>query len=139
MLVFTSFLIKNIITIIVTKHHYMPMKYSFLICILTIFYSCEQNPTYPSNEWGCQQMLVVKTMGMEAVQGQLIAYNWSVEKRAWIKASTEMPIVVGYKGSAWGKGLHADTFLKPPFKHEGDRKSPVGIFYLSSFFGYHVR
>jgi L,D-peptidoglycan transpeptidase YkuD (ErfK/YbiS/YcfS/YnhG family) len=114
----------------------MFLKYTFLICILTTLYGCEKYPIYPSDKWGCQQMIVVKTADMNAVQGQMIAYDWSSEKREWVQASETIPMVVGYKGSAWGKGLHAEKLLEPPFKREGDRKSPVGIFYLSSFFGY---
>jgi L,D-peptidoglycan transpeptidase YkuD (ErfK/YbiS/YcfS/YnhG family) len=115
----------------------MHPRFAFLVFVMALsFYGCERNPIYLSNKWGCKQLLVVKTASMDSIQGQLFAYEWSEGKKEWQIASQAIPMVVGYKGLAWGDGLQDSRFNQKPFKKEGDRKSPIGIFFMSSLFGY---
>ena len=117
----------------------MTSRIVFLLFIILVALSCTlKSPLSLSEKWGCKQIIVVKTAGMDSIKGHLVAYNWSDEKRQWVVASKEIPMVVGYKGLAWGKGLHDEKLNEKPLKKEGDRRSPVGLFYLSSFFGYGV-
>jgi L,D-peptidoglycan transpeptidase YkuD (ErfK/YbiS/YcfS/YnhG family) len=106
----------------------------FLLFLTAFIASCK--PINFNEQWGCKQIIVVKTAHKDSIQGRLRAYNWSDEKQDWVAASEEIPMVVGYKGLAWGKGLQEEKFNQEPFKKEGDRRSPIGLFYLSAFFGY---
>jgi L,D-peptidoglycan transpeptidase YkuD (ErfK/YbiS/YcfS/YnhG family) len=106
----------------------------FLLFLIAFTASCK--PINFNEQWGCKQIIVVKTAHKDSIQGHLKAYNWSDEKQEWVAASEEIPMVVGYKGLAWGAGLHEEKFNEQPFKKEGDRRSPIGLFYLSAFFGY---
>lgn len=82
----------------------------------------------------CQQIIVVLTMGWDSVQGNLRMFER--EGKSWVKTNISAPIVVGEKGMAWGIGLHSSLLASEPFKREGDRKSPAGIFSLGSAFGH---
>jgi len=53
----------------------------------------------------------------------------------WHPAVKDFPVVVGRSGLGWGRGVNAPVNLPGPVKHEGDGKSPAGIFRLSSAFG----
>lgn len=106
--------------------------FSFLITTI----SCEQRPIYLSEKFESKQILVVKTVHQDSIKGQMVAYDWSDEHQQWLIASKNIPIVVGDSGLAWGRGLHHGNFNKKPYKKEGDKRSPAGIFYLSSLFGY---
>jgi L,D-peptidoglycan transpeptidase YkuD (ErfK/YbiS/YcfS/YnhG family) len=88
------------------------------------------------NKLGSKQILVVKTPNYDVIQGTLTAYEWDDKATKWQPLTETIGIVVGGKGLAWGAGLHDAAFNQPPFKKEGDKKSPAGLFYLSSLFGY---
>lgn len=57
---------------------------------------------------------------------------------AWRLDHAAVPIVVGRTGLAWGIGFDAldDAAHPGPHKHEGDGKSPAGVFPLDTVFGY---
>ena len=50
--------------------------------------------------------------------------------------------MIGSAGAAWGSGLHglgAPAGRDGPRKHEGDRKSPAGVFAIRGAYGYAAR
>lgn len=56
----------------------------------------------------------------------------------WQAVGSSWPAVIG-NGAAWGRGLHGDGppgGQLGPNKHEGDGKSPAGIFQLRAAYGY---
>jgi L,D-peptidoglycan transpeptidase YkuD (ErfK/YbiS/YcfS/YnhG family) len=64
---------------------------------------------------------------------------WKRDGRAWKKDGEAWPGVIGKAGAAWGDGLHgsgAPDGQKGPAKHEGDGKSPAGVFALRGAYGY---
>lgn len=85
---------------------------------------------------GSKQILVVKTPNFDVIQGTLTAYEWDEKAQNWQPLTETIGVVVGGKGLAWGAGLQDASFNQPPLKKEGDKKSPAGLFYLSSLFGY---
>lgn len=79
---------------------------------------------------GEKKLIVVTTLGWNAVQGTLTRY----ERRdhLWIKVSEPIAVVVGRAGLAWDPELtreNTDRYLGP-IKHEGDGRSPAGLFQL---------
>lgn len=87
-------------------------------------------------KFGSKQILVVKTADFSIIQGNLRAFEWNEQKGNWQPLTDYISIVVGGKGLAWGAGLQDAAFNQAPLKKEGDKKSPAGLFYLSSLFGY---
>ncbi|MGE5313551.1 MAG: L,D-transpeptidase family protein [Acidobacteriota bacterium] len=59
-----------------------------------------------------------------------------VEPGHWELAAPSWRVVYGDSGMAWGLGLHPAPKSDTLFKHEGDRRSPAGIFELGTFCGY---
>jgi L,D-peptidoglycan transpeptidase YkuD (ErfK/YbiS/YcfS/YnhG family) len=58
---------------------------------------------------------------------------------AWQPSGPSWQGVIGRTGAAWGTGLHgtgAPRGRTGPAKHEGDGKSPAGVFGLAASFGY---
>jgi D-alanyl-D-alanine dipeptidase len=49
------------------------------------------------------------------------------------------PVVLGHNGMGWGRGLPLSEPRPGPIKHEGDGKSPAGLFALGTAFGYAPR
>ncbi len=111
------------------------MKFFIFFTCLIVVVGCEQQPIYLSEKFSSKQILVVKTAHRDSVKGQMMAYDWSDTKQQWLVASESIPIVVGDSGMAWGEGLHDNRLNQQLVKKEGDKKSPMGIFYLSSLFG----
>ena len=51
------------------------------------------------------------------------------------KVGSEIPLVLGRSGMAWGIGISDYRSLAGPAKREGDGKSPAGFFHLNQSFG----
>jgi L,D-peptidoglycan transpeptidase YkuD (ErfK/YbiS/YcfS/YnhG family) len=82
-----------------------------------------------------QQLLVVSSDGFTNNKATLQAYTR--EKNGWDKAFEPVEVNLGRNGLAWGEGLIEFAHRKDePIKHEGDGKSPAGLFTLDLFFGY---
>ncbi|MCB0522481.1 MAG: hypothetical protein H6577_25005 [Lewinellaceae bacterium] len=61
-------------------------------------------------------------------------YRFDKKGKNWNQTGHAYPVNLGWKGLAWGRGLH-----KPQpgtQKQEGDGKSPAGIFRFGTAFGY---
>jgi zinc D-Ala-D-Ala dipeptidase len=82
---------------------------------------------------GAAQVVVVTTNGWGSTTGQLRRFVRDSLSAPWRPAGVVVPIVVGRTGLAWGVGF--DRF-RGPRKHEGDGRSPAGIFPLDTAFGF---
>lgn len=82
-----------------------------------------------------RQLIVVTTKNWSAVAGT--ARRFELHGRRYVRVGPSFPIVVGKTGLAWGRGL-VPFHPAPgdPVKHEGDGKSPAGIFRLPYAFGF---
>ena len=82
------------------------------------------------------KLIVVITGDWDSVQGTLTPYEHRNGK--WRKVGESFPIVVGHAGLAWDPFLaRKDSNLyRGPVKHEGDGRSPAGIFELRQAFGF---
>jgi L,D-peptidoglycan transpeptidase YkuD (ErfK/YbiS/YcfS/YnhG family) len=78
------------------------------------------------------QLLVVVNSGWDSLQGNLYAFKKLHGK--W-RLQFHNAIVLGSNGIAIGDGL-VNLKLKGPVKHEGDKRSPAGIFSIGTAFGY---
>lgn len=83
------------------------------------------------------QVLVVITQDWTATSGFLSKFARESPYALWIKAGSTIPVVVGRSGLGWAPGLQS-PYLAGPIKHEGDGRSPAGVFRLATFFGYAV-
>jgi D-alanyl-D-alanine dipeptidase len=83
------------------------------------------------------QLIVVTTADWSAVNGQLQRYQRAGNSGKWERVGDPVAITVGHTGLAWGLGA-LPTPPHPasdPVKHEGDGRSPAGIFQLGTAFG----
>ena len=80
-----------------------------------------------------RQLIVVTTPRWDAPSGQLRAFERSGD--GWKPHGAAFAVALGRTGSAWGIGLHPRQD-EGPQKHEGDGRSPAGIFAIGPAFGY---
>lgn len=78
------------------------------------------------------QLVVVTTPDWNATQGTLQRYEKHLFH--WRAVGAPINVVIGRTGLAWGRGLNPP--MDGPQKHEGDGKSPAGIFNLGTSFGF---
>ena len=109
-----------------------------ILCLATV--AAPQKAATPQKEnkgiwrtWQNQRkLIVVTTPDWNATQGTLSRY----ERRgiAWIKVGEPIPVVVGRAGMAWDPALirQSPGRYLGPIKHEGDSRSPAGIFPLNA-------
>lgn len=79
------------------------------------------------------QLVVVTTPAWDSTSGELRRFIRADAHSAWRPTGSTVPIVVGRTGLAWGVGFDEQT---GPHKHEGDGRSPAGIFPLQTAFGF---
>jgi zinc D-Ala-D-Ala dipeptidase len=82
---------------------------------------------------GAAQVVVVTTGGWDSTTGTLRRFIRDSARGQWRRDGDAVPIVVGRTGLAWGVGF--DRFAGPR-KHEGDGRSPAGVFALDTAFGF---
>jgi zinc D-Ala-D-Ala dipeptidase len=80
-----------------------------------------------------RQLLVVTTGDWDAVQGTVSRFVRE-GRGPWRPVGQPVPVVVGRTGLAWGTPDGAAG----PVKHEGDGRSPAGVFALGTVFGFAV-
>ncbi|HET9742013.1 MAG TPA: L,D-transpeptidase family protein [Terriglobales bacterium] len=78
-----------------------------------------------------KKLIVVTAPDWDSAQGTLTRY----ERHGcnWVKAGDSIPVVVGRAGLAWDPALtrEAPDRYPGPVKHEGDGRSPAGVFPLN--------
>lgn len=101
---------------------------------LFISFSFNEQPINLNSRFNTGQLIVVTTDSWNKIEGKMSVYEYKGNR--WMPVFTEIPIVTGRSGMAWGKGLHKAELNKGKLKKEGDGNSPAGIFHLSGLFGY---
>lgn len=83
-----------------------------------------------------QRLLVVTTPGWNSVDGTMQRYERQSGK--WTKVGEVAPVVVGKSGMGWDPVLLAERKQSGdgPVKHEGDGRSPAGVFEVGNVFGF---
>jgi L,D-peptidoglycan transpeptidase YkuD (ErfK/YbiS/YcfS/YnhG family) len=56
-------------------------------------------------------------------------------RHGWVPAGIDAPVTIGKNGAGWGLGLNPPR-TDGPVKHEGDNRSPAGVFRIGTIFGY---
>jgi D-alanyl-D-alanine dipeptidase len=82
------------------------------------------------------QVIFVKTPGASSVEGEMFLYQRKNAAHQW-KLVDSFAVVVGKNGLAKAAGTRIPLSNMLPTKHEGDGKSPAGIFQLGKVFSYH--
>jgi len=90
----------------------------------------------PSPLVNSRQIIIVVTNSWGDVTGELRYFERPLLGDDWKIAVPKTAIVLGRTGLAWGNGLHGSELGDGPIKHEGDGKSPAGVFNISAVFGY---
>lgn len=89
----------------------------------------------PAAAWSnADQMVLVTVPDWNTIKGTLRTYQRE-PGNAWHEVGKAQPVVIGQSGSAWGLGLNQAQGGGPQ-KHEGDGRSPAGVFRIGTTFGY---
>jgi L,D-peptidoglycan transpeptidase YkuD (ErfK/YbiS/YcfS/YnhG family) len=87
------------------------------------------------NEFQTKQLIIVTAPSWNSIHGTLSFYERDSQNK-WITPLQNISVTLGRAGMAWGKGLQPANLNTGVLKHEGDGKSPAGIFKLTTLFGY---
>lgn len=111
------------------------MSMNFIISLYLLFFSFVNEQAVDLNtRFNTRQLIVVTTDSWNKIEGKMAVYEY--KENSWLPVFTEIAVVTGRSGMAWGKGLHKAELNKGKLKREGDGNSPAGIFYLNGLFGY---
>lgn len=86
-----------------------------------------------------RQAIVVQSESWEATTG--ILYRASKAHGEWAIIGPGIAAKLGKNGLAWGVGLHEayiqddESSITTPYKHEGDGRSPAGVFNIGDAYG----
>jgi zinc D-Ala-D-Ala dipeptidase len=83
-----------------------------------------------------RQLIVVTTRGWNDAKATVQLFSRPEGgSAAWKAFGKPFPAVTGAHGLGWGIGLHGTGGPEAPYKVEGDRRAPAGVFKLYSVFG----
>ena len=85
-----------------------------------------------------QQLVVVTTPDWNTTTGTLRRFERDDAASTWRPVAAAIPVVIGRTGLAWGDESLASS-MGQPIKHEGDGRSPAGLFPLDTAFGFAPR
>jgi len=109
------------------------------LVLLAALVSCQLRTPAPSAEIDAsQQLVVVITPNWTSTVGTMTRFERATSTSAWTRVEPPIPLVVGRTGIAWGVGFD-EVSADGPHKHEGDGKTPAGIFPLDTVFGFAPR
>ncbi|WP_426701989.1 L,D-transpeptidase family protein [Rhodanobacter sp. Col0626] len=80
-----------------------------------------------------RQLVLVTTTDWNIDHGTLRTYTRG--EHGWVATGVSVPVTIGKNGAGWGLGLNAPQ-SGGPVKHEGDNRSPAGVFRIGDTFGY---
>jgi D-alanyl-D-alanine dipeptidase len=110
------------------------MKPTLLLCALLLLAvgASAQRPSDRALIGTADKLIIVTTPDWNSVKGRLVRY----EKRGghWEQLGGPVEIVVGKNGMGWTPALPPEK--DAPVKHEGDGRSPAGVFLLTQTFGF---
>ena len=109
---------------------------TIFFCLLIVFAKAQSITSFNNYLQTSNQVLFVKTPSYNSIKGTMFLYERKNNKKSW-KLVDSFAIIVGRSGLA--KDVNATIFFdnNAPIKHEGDGKSPSGIFKLGKVFSYH--
>lgn len=117
---------------------FLTRRLAILVCLAPALASYAYAAGRRSDLPHSRQILVVTTPSWSSVTGTLQRYERQQRGRHWRKVGEPVAVVVGKAGMGWGDGIVAVPGHSPtdPVKHEGDGRSPAGLFRLGTLFGY---
>jgi D-alanyl-D-alanine dipeptidase len=113
-------------------------RLSGLIAVVGLLTACHASTPRPSlvSLPSATQLVVVTTAGWDSTTGELRRFSRDTPGSQWRQQGQTIPIVVGRTGLAWGVGFDSAAIAGEPHKHEGDGRSPAGVFPIDTAFGF---
>jgi D-alanyl-D-alanine dipeptidase len=107
----------------------------FALLLITILLSALLQAQGVDITSSAKKLIVVTSAGWNDVNGTMIRYER--KGKNWKKVAEPIAIVVGKNGMAWDDHFaERSTEASTPIKHEGDGRSPAGVFRISHSFGF---
>lgn len=101
---------------------------------LVVAFAAVLSAAAPEPLKAARQLVLVVTPGWDDVKGELRRFERKSGGEQWKAVGGTTSIVVGKNGIAWDP--LAEPVVSGPTKHEGDGRSPAGIFSLGTAFGF---
>lgn len=114
----------------------MKIILSIFFCLMIVLCNAQSINEFSNNLKNNNQVVFVKTNSDSTINGIMFLYERKNAHKQW-ELKDSFNIVVGKNGL--GKDVTSSINLNniTPVKHEGDGKSPAGIFTLGPVFSYH--
>jgi L,D-peptidoglycan transpeptidase YkuD (ErfK/YbiS/YcfS/YnhG family) len=90
----------------------------------------------PETLRNAKRLLVVVAATMDARVASVRIYERSSQQANWNEVGNRKPAVLGRNGLAWGWDQKYFARPEEPIKHEGDFKTPAGIYPVGRAFGF---
>ncbi len=103
-----------------------------LLALTPLAHASDLSQAIPRNS---RQLVVVATDSWATSHATLRRYERASAAASWRQIGAPMAVLVGEKGLAWGRGLHAIPGGAARIKREGDRCAPAGVFRIVGAFG----
>jgi len=113
------------------------MRFLLTFLMIAVVASAQQSSPQDSTALlaTAHKLIVVTSTGWNEVNGQMTRYER--HGKGWKKIAGPIAVVGGKNGMAWDDHFLArPQHTSDPIKHEGDGRSPAGVFGISHTFGF---
>lgn len=110
----------------------------FLLCFIALFYNI--TTCYAHALTNAQTALAESKQLLLLISPTDNSYQATIQRYVrdknnhWLKVGAALPAEIGKKGMAWGADFKDHDSLL--IKHEGDQRTPIGLFKIGSMFGF---
>jgi L,D-peptidoglycan transpeptidase YkuD (ErfK/YbiS/YcfS/YnhG family) len=120
-------------------NRHIPPQTFFLIALLSLLLSSfvptkAQTCVEPLND--ARRLVLVTTNSMATFRATVQLFERSSADALWRPVRNLGPAVIGRSGLAWGRTFRNLARSGEPFKAEGDRRTPAGVYRVGRRFGF---
>lgn len=114
----------------------MKISFEIFFCFLTIFSTAQSINNFNNYLQNNNQIIFVKANSDSTIQATMFLYERKNQHKQW-HLKDSFNVVIGKNGLGRDATSSINLNNINPIKHEGDGKSPAGVFPLGPVFSYH--
>jgi L,D-peptidoglycan transpeptidase YkuD (ErfK/YbiS/YcfS/YnhG family) len=123
-------------TLFISGFHMCKIRLALTVGVLALTCAPTWGATCPALLQDARRLILVMAPTMNTVAATARLFERDAAETQWREVHPAEPVVLGLSGMAWGHTFHELARDNEPFKAEGDKRTPAGIYRTGRTFGF---